>query len=290
MNNIKGSVLARAASIGYWLYSFFRPTVNVMSIDDTLDTLVSSDKSLVRFGDGEITLICGSDLKLQTTDSDLAADLQRILKYQYDGLIVSVPDIFSGVGLYRDESRSFWKEHLLSHRKIYRKYCDRKRIYGNSFITRCYYIFSDKSNCTSWFRKFKNVWNDRKIVIVEGERSHSGVGNDLFEDAVSVERIICPAHDAYKVKGRIIEACRAYDAEHIFLLALGPTAKPIAEQLFLDGYRVIDIGNLDLEYEWYLHREKKKVTLAKHDIIGEEANRRAGYSEYLEQIKTSISL
>ena len=63
----------------------------------------------------------------------------------------------------------------------------------------------------------------------------------------------------------------------------------LAERLFLEGYRALDIGNLDMEYEWYLRQANQKEGIAKHDVIGEEANRAAGYNEYLAQIKRRVT-
>ena len=61
-------------------------------------------------------------------------------------------------------------------------------------------------------------------------------------------------------------------------------------ELFRKGYRVLDIGNMDLEYEWYVRGAAGKIPLNKHDIVGEEANRKAAvhnreYAEYLGQVK-----
>ena len=74
----------------------------------------------------------------------------------------------------------------------------------------------------------------------------------------------------------------------MFLLALGAAAKPLAEDLFLKGYRVIDIGNLDMEYEWFLRGAKNKMKLEKHFAESVEENHKAGYDEYLSQIKARI--
>lgn len=128
----------------------------------------------------------------------------------------------------------------------------------------------------------------KDIVVVEGTRTHNGVGNDLFELAGSVERIICPSSNAMRVLDKIIEACSSYSTDGLFLLSLGITAKFVAEELFLKGYRVIDIGNLDMEYEWYLQGSVDKVSLPKHGVEGKEANLAAGYTEYLEQIKREL--
>ena len=56
----------------------------------------------------------------------------------------------------------------------------------------------------------------------------------------------------------------------------------------MKGYIVLDIGNLDMEYEWFLQRSERKVQLSKHLVVGEAANRTAGYEEYLAQVKGFI--
>lgn len=71
-------------------------------------------------------------------------------------------------------------------------------------------------------------------------------------------------------------------------MSVGVAAKFLAVELFKQGYRVLDIGNLDLEYEWYARRSPGKMRLEKHEVIGEAANRAAGYTEYLEQIRAQI--
>ena len=38
----------------------------------------------------------------------------------------------------------------------------------------------------------------------------------------------------------------------IFLIALGPAAGVLVYDLYKAGYQAIDIGHMDLEYEWYL--------------------------------------
>lgn len=168
------------------------------------------------------------------------------------------------------------------------KNCDEKRAYGNAYITRFYYPLADKSGCGRQIEAIKQLWKDRDIVVVEGEKTHNGVGNDLLDTARSIERIIGPSTQAYEKVDEIFECCKEYLKDRLFLLSMGIAAKFLAEKLFLEGYRVLDIGNLDMEYEWYLHQAEHKEKIPKHDIIGEEANRNAGYHEYLAQIKKRI--
>jgi hypothetical protein len=42
---------------------------------------------------------------------------------------------------------------------------------------------------------------------------------------------------------------------------MGPTAKPLCYELALKGYQAIDIGNLDVEYEWYLRGATTKIKI-----------------------------
>ena len=278
------------AQLAYMLYQsgIRKNRIKVHTVEETIRELLCTEKSMVRFGDGEITVIGGKSLKLQKVNPEISKGLQRILKYEYDDMIVTIPEIFDNLSLYRKESRQFWKEHLLIYRKIYKRYCNPARIYYSTSFSRFYYALEDKSVCDVWAKEIRKIWADKDIVVVEGERTHNGVGNDLLATAGSVERIIGPASDAYDRLDEILDCCRNYSRDRLFLVSLGVAAKFIAERLFLEGYRVLDIGNLDVEYEWYLHRQKGKTALAKHDVVGEEANRKAGYEEYLAQIKYQI--
>ena len=258
--------------------------IRVCSVDETIDALVGSECSLVRFGDGEITLIKGADNKTQKTDAALGRRLAEILEFREDKLLVALPDIFAGLDQYRDSGKKFWEDHLLKGRAYYHRYCTQDKTYFNSFISRCYYLYKDKSSCPEQFRKIRQIWKDQEIVVVEGAMTHNGVGNDLLDTARKVERILCPSTDAYEKYDLILQACLKTDRSKMILLSVGAAAKPLAFDLYREGYRVIDIGNLDLEYEWFLHGEQEKVRLKKHEVLGEEANRAAGYEQYLKQI------
>ena len=280
----------KIAQCVYLLYKnkILKNNIKVYTVDETIDQLLDTQKSLVRFGDGEITMIRGRSLQLQNTDVHLIEDLKRILHYDHENLMVSVPDIFDGVEQYHEKSMQFWKDHLLFSRRIYEKYCRTDRIYCNTSVSRCYYAYQDKSSCSAWFEKIRRIWKNRDIIIVEGVRSHCGVENDLFSQAASIERIIGPASNAYEKLDKLEQECLKYPKDRLFLLALGAAAKPLAEDLFLKGYRVIDIGNLDMEYEWFLRGAKNKMKLEKHFTESVEENHKAGYDEYLSQIKARI--
>lgn len=278
------------AAIAYFLYEkgILHNSVKVHSIDETIDELLQTNKSLVRFGDGEIVMIKGGDLMLQKASPEIAEGLAGILAYPYDDLMVTIPGIFDTLSDHRKASRQFWKDHLLFCRKTYEKYCNPNRIYYTTFVSRCYYYAQDRSNCGRWFAKIRKIWENKDVVVVEGTRTHNGVGNDLLDTAASVERIICPPRDAYGAIPRILEACEVYGKDRLFLLSVGVAAKFLALELFQKGYRVLDIGHMDMEYEWYVRQVPDKCKIEKHEIDSEDANKEAGYTQYLSQIKVRL--
>lgn len=285
IEKIKKPVKRLCAEFFYQVYMKFLPKrISVHSVEETLDELLFTDKSLVRFGDGEIVVLSGKNIYFQTASPEISAGLKRIIGYEHEGLMVTLPDIFNSLDIYIPDSQAFWKDHLMFFRRIYYQYCNPQRCYYNTSVSRCYLTLADHSVSGKWFEKFRQVFQNKRLVVVEGSTTHNGVGNNLLDLAESVERIICPPRNAYAVRGEILEECLKYEKKCLFLLSLGITAKGLAEELFLKGYRVIDIGNLDMEYEWYLRGAVKKEPIPKHSIVGEEANRKAGYEKYLSQI------
>lgn len=278
------------AAVVYFLYEkgILHNRIRVHSVDETIDMLLHTEKSMVRFGDGEIVMIGGGDLMLQKASPKIAEGLAEILAYSFDDLIVTIPDIFETLSDHRRESRQFWRDHLLFNRKTYETYCNPDRVYYSTFVSRCYYYAADRSGCGAQFAKIRKIWENRDIVVVEGERTHNGVGNDLLDTARSIERIICPPSNAYEAIPAILDACTTYDRDRLFLLSVGVAAKFLAVELFKQGYRVLDIGNLDMEYEWFVRRSPGKMKLEKHELVSEEANRAAGYNAYLGQIKKRV--
>jgi len=72
------------------------------------------------------------------------------------------------------------------------------------------------------------------------------IANDM-----GMEFATATLHNSFYFR-KILDGCRKFPKDRLFLLSLGVTAKFLAEDLYRDGYRVIDIGNLDMEYEWFL--------------------------------------
>lgn len=243
----------------------------VKTTDETLDEIVNNKYSVSRFGDGEFALIHGEGLKFQPYSEELKVKLMEIIKSKQEKHIVCIPNIFKNIDWCAETPRDYWRKYLnLNRSKIYNM-LDMKKEYYDALVTRLYIDHQDKRKVEERFEKFKRLWNDRDIVVVEGAQSRLGIGNDLFSDARSIERIICPSKDAFSRYNKILGTVKNQEKSKLILIALGPSATVLAYELSSYGYHAVDIGHIDVEYEWFLQRATEK-TPVKNKYIGEVEN------------------
>ena len=108
----------------------------------------------------------------------------------------------------------------------------------------------------------KRLWEGQNILIIEGEKTRMGVGNDLFSGAFSVRRILAPAVNAFECYDAIKDTViRNYRGE-LILMALGPTATLLAADFSMMDMWALDIGHIDIEYEWYLQGVKQRIPIS----------------------------
>lgn len=142
------------------------------------------------------------------------------------------------------------------------------------------------------FQRFKELWRGKDIIIVEGTHTRFGVGNDLLDTSKSVKRILCPAINAFRCRSKILEAVESLYINELVLLALGPTATILACDLSRRGIQAIDIGHLDIEYEWFRRNVVTRIPIP-GKYVNEAPEGRDNYSEcndetYLSQIVVTV--
>lgn len=242
-------------------YRFNLPNVHVISTDKTLDTILNSHINVVRFGDGEFNLIEGKSITYQQASPELSKRLRNILFSNNKQLLVCVPDFFENISRYTNTSKRFWKHDIRKREKLYKKLAATSYIFGSTQISRPYLNLKDKSAAEIYFKKLKQIWENKDILIVEGKNTRSGVGNDLFAEAKSVKRIICPPNNAYSKVDKIEDQIQYFKDNRLVLVMLGPTAKVVINDLADIQNRMIDIGHIDSEYEWFLRGDLVRTKL-----------------------------
>ena len=235
--------------------------IKVLGILDTLNYIMAHNSSVARFGDGEMDIITGHSIPYQDHDENLANELKEIISSESnESLVICLSDVFERLDRYNQEAVDFWKQHLNNNYVHYKSLC-KAPWYGSTFISRPYMDLVDKSLSNMYFKNIKNLWDKRDILIVEGVNSRSGVGNDLFDNANSVERIICPSKNAYSKIDEIELLIERHAENKLVLLILGPTAKVLAKRLSIKKFQAIDMGHIDSEYEWFKMKATTKVKL-----------------------------
>lgn len=245
--------------------------IKVLGILDTLNYIMAHNSSVARFGDGEMDIITGHSIPYQDYDENLANELKEIIRSESnESLVICLSDVFERLDRYNQSAVDFWKQHLNNNYVHYKSLC-KAPWYGSTFISRPYMDLVDKSLSNMYFKNIKNLWDERDILIVEGVNSRSSVGNDLFDNANSVERIICPSKNAYSKIDEIELLIEKHAENKLVLLILGPTAKVLAKRLSIKKFQAIDMGHIDSEYEWFKMKATTKVKLdhkhtAKHNF------------------------
>ena len=238
--------------------------IKIFSAEDTLDEIINNNRSISRFGDGELNLLFGNGNLFQQYNKYLCKRMKLILKSSEVGLLIgiNIPYKNNQLDRYKDKVKKYYIDFINNNKfQIYRLLNKNKQYYSSE-ITRFYIDFKDKTGVPNYIQKFKKIWNKRDIIIIEGEKSRLGIGNDLFKNCKSIKRILCPSQNAFTVYNKIInKVVNEIGKNNLILIALGPTATVLAFDLFKYGFQVIDIGHIDIEYEWFLKNATEKTQI-----------------------------
>ena len=231
--------------------------------EETLQYILQHRVSVSRYGDGEFSLLAGHSTGFQKENRQIAEKLREILVSSEPNHIVCVPYPFKSFKGLKYNTFEYWSSYLLGHFATdIKPFIDERKDYYDTQITRFYIDYRSDRNARRVVPLLKQLWDGKKLVIVEGELSRLGVGNDLFANAASIERVICPSTNAFDVYDDIISTVKAkVPKDALILIALGMTATCLAYDLSKNGYWALDVGHVDVEYEWFRMKARKRVAL-----------------------------
>ena len=241
----------------------------ILSMDETLDRMIDKQCSLCRYGDGEFKIMDGDRILFQPQSEDLAKRLIEVIKSKENNILICIPSFFdqrkkkTPSGLSKEEKHRYdmankYMKNIIADRRLrWYQYFDMEREYGEACVSRFYASVYDNEKSERWINKWKSIWKNRNLLIVEGEQTRLGVGNDLFDGALSIRRLLAPAKGAFQLYDAILSSTmKEYRNGDLVLIALGPTATVLAYDLSMHGIQALDIGHIDIEYEWYLKKDR----------------------------------
>lgn len=259
----------------------------IMTFDETVAVIQAADKSMCRFGDGEFAIMNGHNIKFQKYSSVLSEKLRMIIGSDEKNLLICLPDIFFPNPLYTENTNRYWKKEIAKYRLVIYKSIIMSRTYGNAFVSRPYMIWKDKIHANHRFNALIACWKGKNILVIEGEKTRMGVENDLFSHCSSVRRILVPSENAFSKYDEILNSVLEVHSNELILISAGPTAKVLVYDLCLLGIQAMDIGHLDMEYEWFLRGTSEKVIIdGKYtsEVVGGDQVTDVNISEYTDQI------
>lgn len=248
-----------ADGIGHCKYKF--PQIH--GIEEAVERIVNDRCSMIRFGDGEFEIMAGKQrAPFQDYDEELSERLKVVIKADIDNILIGIADNYGDISIYSDETIEGIRKYMTDEvRAFHLSVLNLDRIYYNAYMFKCYFPYRDKSGTPKRVGLIKRIWEQRDVVLVEGRKTRTGQGNDLLDNAKSVRRILCPTKNAFSYYNEILNTVKKVSKESLILCALGPAAKVLAYDLALCGYQVVDIGQIDMDYEWYRAGRGKRVPI-----------------------------
>lgn len=249
------------------------PTIE--PFDVTIEKIIHEKKSLCRFGDGEFDMIAKRyRQQFQSVNERLAIRLKEVLQTEDERILIGIADNYGDLSKYNNQGKSEIRTYLKEEiRQEHYALLDMNRTYCNTYLTRPYAMWAD--NMTDAPRKrfanLRRIWDKKKLLIIEGEQTRMGIGNDLFDNALDIKRILAPAENAFDKYDDLLAFALQCDKDRLVLISLGMTATVLAYDLAISGFHALDIGHIDMEYEWM-----NKGTGGRAQVTGKYNNEVAG--------------
>lgn len=234
-----------------------RPFQNLKIMDsfESIQYIIDHRCSISRYGDGELALIWGERIGFQEVNEKLVKALKHVLQAtDAPNHIVGIPYYLKNVDGTVKITRAFWGDFIRKFGKSLRPLLSSNRTYIDTQISRFYIEYYDRDRSTRQLQMLKRIWDGRYVVIIEGNQSRTGVGNDLYDNAKSLQRILGYSTNGYSHYEKMLDAITSHvkpEEGKLIILSYGPTATILAYDLAKLGYQAVDIGHLDIEYEWY---------------------------------------
>lgn len=237
----------------------------IKNFEETLDVLIEGQASFCRFGDGELLLMGGGGIHFQRADEKLAARLLEIICSSNEKLLIGInyQYYYANLSNFSDYGKFVYRTFIHPFRAQLDELISLEKQYYSAGITSAYMIYK-KYDFFHYFKKMKKIWEQKDIAIICGERVFSNIEFNIFDCARSVDYYFTASKNAFDDYEEIFKRATRIPQGKLIICLLGPTAKVLAYDLTLLGYRVLDMGHIAKDYDAYRKRvPKNKETIGK---------------------------
>ncbi len=215
----------------------------IRTADETINELLSANKSIARFGDGEIVVADGGGIPFQRADERLARRLREILSTPQENLLVALP-------------ASYYKPCIVGEKNpVYKDFAlyavPRCRQILGKFIDYDAWYWEMGINGSAFFEHWREFFAEKKLVLVGCKEAFEGYEFNIFDTATQLCYEFVPNKHAFSEYEGILARLKAYEKDFVYILMCGPTACVLAADLCADGRRALDLGHLAKHYDWH---------------------------------------
>lgn len=223
----------------------------VKNAKETINELISSSKSIIRFGDGELNLMVGLNNLFEKYNETISKTFKEMFYKDEPNLLIGTYD--DGLRnpknfMWTTQNATAYKLMYNSFEKIMNLYNYDKTYYSSCFIFPFMYTDWD---CDEQFNSIRKIWENKKVTIICGDEVFSKIKYNVFDNASDISYIYGPTIRAFEKYDELKEKVLNAPKDSILIFALGPCGKILAYDAFHAGYRVLDMGHLIKNYDFY---------------------------------------
>lgn len=236
----------------------------IYNFDETINTLLNTNKSLIRFGDGEVLLMNNQSIGFQKTETVLSNRLKEIIQSDEPNIMIAINYHYYYADLlnFLDYPKFVYRTYMNKVRERLEKYLVPNKQYYSAGFTSCYQIFKEYDFLKS-FNKLRSIWNDINITIICGDKTFQNIEYNIFDNAKTINYIYAPFNNAYEKYDLILDQAKLTDKKQLIVVMLGPTAKLLCFDLTRMGYRTLDLGHIAKDYNEFMKsnvRDKNSIS------------------------------
>lgn len=263
------------------------------STEEAVDKIVNQGCSLVRYGDGEFEIMAGKERSVfQSYSPELAGRLSEVIASQNEKLLIAIANNYGNLDVYTEDSADGIRLYMNDEvRKFHMSVLEKDRVYYDAYMFKSYFPYKNREDTGKRVMLVKRIWEQRDVVIVEGDKTRAGYGNDLFANARSLRRILCPTSNVFDKYEKVLDAVSKVEKNCLMLIVLGAVSNLLVYDLMQKGYQAIDIGQIDMDYEWYRVGAEKRVPIPDRYVsqLPPAEISAVNDKEYLDQVIERIS-
>lgn len=218
-----------------------RPTIK--TAEETINELITTNKSIARFGDGEIMVADGKDIPFQRAEKELTQRLREILAEPQENLLVGLPSSYYKpciVGEKNPVYKNFALYAVPQVRRMIDKFINYDIEYSEMSI-----------NNINYFDTWINFFQNKKLVLVGCKEAFKSYKFNIFDTALKLDYEFVPNKHCFSVYDELFNKLCTYDKDSIMILMCGPTACVLAADLSKNGFKALDLGHLAKSYDWH---------------------------------------